>query len=152
MTSPGPFPDPRHEELMQQIGGDLLDVVPDGFRRIDVMVKILVSVRDVIMTVYLEDGSTPAVTPPPRLGAAFAELRRLVYRPGRGTWFTARYVVNAPTRININYNLDHDPLMFPPVPASDFARDLEAFPRDPSHIPDWLRAKLDEARGEVRPA
>jgi hypothetical protein len=152
MTSAGPLSGQRHEELLQQIGGDLLDVVPDGFRRIDVMVKSLVSVRDVIMTVYMADGSTPAVPPPPRLDAAFAELRRLVHRPGRGTWFTARCVVNAPSRITINYNLDHDPLMFPPVPASGFARDLEAFPRDRSHIPDWLRTKLAEARAEERRA
>jgi hypothetical protein len=52
-------------------------------------------------------------------------------------------VVNAPARIDITYDVDHDPLFTPPVPAADFARDLEVFPRDEAHIPGWLRGRED---------
>jgi hypothetical protein len=138
----------RHDELMQRIGTALLGAAPEGFRRIDVLVKMTVGVQDLAMTVYLPDGSTAEVMPPDELGPAFAELRHVVHRPGRGTWFSARCVVNAPTRIDMSYNLDHDPLFTPPVEASAFARDLETFPRDEAFIPGWLRDKLAEASSE----
>jgi hypothetical protein len=54
--------------------------------------------------------------------------------------------MNPPGRVDISYNLDHDPKWFPPIPAAYWARDLAAFPRDDDFIPDWLREKLDEAR------
>lgn len=142
----------RHDVLMQRIGNLLLDVAPSDFRRIDVLVKMTVAVQDAEITVYLQDGSTPEVLPPVGLDAAFAELRQLLYRPDRGTWFSARCVVNAPSRIDINYNLDHDPLFMPPVPASGFARDLRAFPREDEFVPDWLFERLAEARREEQSA
>jgi hypothetical protein len=138
----------RHDVLMQRIGNLLLDVAPPDFRRIDLLVRMTVATHDTALTVYRQDRSTPEVLPPEGLNAAFVDLRRLLYRPGRGTWFSARCVVNAPSRIDITYNLDHDPLFFPPVPASDFARDLQAFPRQEAFIPDWLRRKLAESNDE----
>lgn len=142
----------RQNELMQQIGGALLDVVPDGWRRVDLMVKMNVAVQDLALTVYLSDGSTPEVVPPDSLAAAFAELRQLLYQPGRGTWFAARLSMNPPGRMDISYNLDHDPKWFPSIPASYWVRDLEVFPRDEGFIPDWLREKIEEARHEEQNA
>ncbi|MBW4716080.1 hypothetical protein [Saccharothrix obliqua] len=140
----------RHDELLQRIGGLLLDAAPDDFRRIDLLVKMTVAVRDLALTVYRPDGSTPEVLPPEGLTEAFEEMRQVLYQPGRGAWFSCRCVVNAPARIDITYNFDHDPLFTPPVPAADFARDLEAFPRDDAFVPDWLRVRLAEASEEQR--
>lgn len=147
-----PSSEQRHQELMQRIGGMLLDVAPEGFRRVDVVVRMTVAVQDVTITVYMPDGSTPEVFPPEGLVPAFAELRQVVHTPGRGTWFSARCVINAPTRIDISYNMDHDPLWNPPIPAAHFAEDLEVFPRDEVYVPDWLREKLAEARNEEQNA
>ncbi|MEU5691214.1 hypothetical protein [Actinosynnema sp. NPDC020468] len=142
----------RHAELLQRVGGLLLDAAPADFRRIDVLVRLTVPVQDLALTVYLPDGSTPEVAPPDGLLAAFTELRQVVNKPGRGTWFSARCVVNAPARIDITYNLDHDPRFVPDVPASVFARDLEVFPRDEAYTPDWLRDRLVEASSEEQNA
>lgn len=134
--------------LMQQIGDAVLDVLPARWRRVDLLVRMTVAVHDLALTVYLEDGSTADVEAPDgRVVAAFAELRRMLCRPGRGTWFAARLSVDPPGRMNISYNLDHDPKWFPPIPASYWVRDLEAFPRDEEFIPDWLREKLAEPIG-----
>lgn len=149
-----PTPEQRHDELLQHIGGMLLDVAPDDFRRIDLLVRMTVAVQDATLKVYMPDRGTPEAMPPEGLIAAFQELRQVLYQPGRGTWFSARCVVNAPARIDITYNFDHDPRFDPPVPAADFARDLEAFPRDEAFVPDWLRAKLVEVNAgpeEARP-
>ncbi|MBB5806083.1 hypothetical protein F4560_005851 [Saccharothrix ecbatanensis] len=140
-----PAPEQRHDELLQHIGGMLLDAAPEGFRRIDLLVRMTAAVRDVTLKVYMPDGGTPEVVPSEGLTAAFQEMRQVLYQPGRGTWFSARCVVNAPARIDVTYNFDHDPKFDPPVPAADFARDLQAFPRDEAYVPDWLRAKLVEA-------
>ncbi|WP_158844599.1 hypothetical protein [Saccharothrix deserti] len=140
-----PTSEQRHDELLQHIGGMLLDAAPEGFRRIDLLVRMTVAVQDAALKVYMPDGSTPEVVPSEGLNAAFQEMRQVLYQPGRGAWFSARCVVNAPARIDITYNFDHDPRFDPPVPAADFARDLQAFPRDEAYIPDWLRAKLVEA-------
>ncbi|MFC6089575.1 hypothetical protein Q5530_10305 [Saccharothrix sp. BKS2] len=147
-----PTSEQRHDELLQHIGGLLLDAAPGGFRRIDVLVRMTVAVQDVAMTVYMPDRSTPEAFPPEGLAAAFQEMRQVLHQPGRGTWFSARCVVNAPARIDITYNFDHDPLFDPPVPAADFARDLRVFPRDDAYTPDWLRAKLVEASTEEQNA
>ncbi|MEU4742639.1 hypothetical protein AB0G02_19550 [Actinosynnema sp. NPDC023658] len=149
-----PTSEQRHDELLQHIGGMLLDAAPEGFRRIDVLVRMTVAVQDATLKVYMPDGSTPEVMPPEGLNAAFQEMRQVLYQPGRGTWFSARCVVNAPVRIDITYNFDHDPRFDPPVPAADFARDLQVFPRDEAFVPDWLRAELVEAGAgpnDVRP-
>ncbi|MBB5954981.1 hypothetical protein FHS29_001551 [Saccharothrix tamanrassetensis] len=147
-----PTSEQRHDELLQRIGGLLLDAAPEDFRRIDLLVRMTVSVQDLALTVYRPDGSTPEVLPPEELTAAFQEMRQVLYQPGRGAWFSCRCVVNAPVRIDITYNFDHDPQFSPPVPAADFARDLKVFPRDEAFVPDWLRAKLTEAATEEQNA
>jgi hypothetical protein len=152
MTTTLPNSEERHEELMQEVGGLLLDVAGEDFRRVDVLVKMTVAVHDLTMTVYLTDGSTAEVAPPERLLTAFAELREVVHRPGRGTWFSARAVLNAPARIDITYNLDHDPQWRPEIPAVHFVRDLEVFPRDEVFVPDWLRSKLTGTSAEEQRA
>jgi hypothetical protein len=142
----------REEELMQQIGAMLLDVAPEGWRRIDLLVRMNVKVYDTELTVYLENGKTAEVFPPEGLTKPFAELRQLHYLPGRGTWFSVRVSLDPPGSINFSYNMDHDPLWNPPIPAEFWVRDLEVFPRDEAFIPAWLREKLEEARNEEQKA
>jgi len=144
--------DDREEQLMQRIGAMLLEVEPEGWRRIDLLVKLNAKVHDFELAVYLEDGKTAEVYPPEGLTKVFAELRQLTYRPGRGAWFSVRLSVDAPGRMNFSYNMDHDPLWAPPIPAEYWVRDLEVYPRDEAFIPTWLRARLDEARDEEQKA
>ncbi|GAA2640707.1 hypothetical protein GCM10010399_87900 [Dactylosporangium fulvum] len=130
------------DELMHRIGNLLLDAAPPDFRRIDVLVHETVAVQDLVLTVHLRDGSTPAVLPPDGLTAAFTELRGAVATPERGTWFSVRCVIDAPSRIELTYVLDHEPPWQLPVPPDAYAKDLAAFPRDDRHIPAWLRERL----------
>ncbi|KAA2264613.1 hypothetical protein F0L68_05800 [Solihabitans fulvus] len=138
----------RRQDLMQQIGIALLDVAPDNWRRIDLLARMTSTVQDLALTVYLADTTTPEVVPPRGIGVALAELRQLMYEPGRGTWFSARCTIDPPGKFNISYNTDHDPNWNPPLLAEPWVRDLQAYPRDDEHTPDWLRAKLTDARRE----
>lgn len=141
-----------HEELMQRIGNLLLDVEPPGFRRMDVLVRMTVVTHELRLTVYLADGTTAEVPPPDGLAEAFTDLRRAFALPGRGTWFSVRCVVNAPSRIDMNYNLDHEPTWTVPATDTDYARDLAVFPRDDEHVPDWLRERIARAAGADMPS
>ena len=68
-----------------------------------------------------------------------------MYKQGRGTWFSMHYTITPPTRYDVTFNYDDPPdFLIPPVPH-DYLDDLEYFPRDPEHIPDWLQQKIDEA-------
>ena len=69
---------------------------------------------------------------------AFAELRRLMYRPGRGTWFSARLTVSDQGDYRSDYDYDDEPRFDPPVALELYLKDLESFPRDASRIPAWV--------------
>ena len=68
----------------------------------------------------------------------FAALRRLMYRAGRGTWFSARLTVSDQGDFRSDYDFEHEPRFDPPVDPALYARDLEAFPRDAARIPSWV--------------
>src|SRR4051812_36596572 len=96
---------PSHEDLIQQLGLALLDLVPEeGWRRIDLVSAMTVPVQDLGLTVIMEDGSTPEITPPHELNVVLAKLRMLLYEPGRGAWFSARISIDPPGQIFYNYN------------------------------------------------
>ena len=67
----------------------------------------------------------------------FAGLRRLMYRSGAGTWFSARLTVSDQGDYRSDYDFDNEPRFDPPVDRELYARDLETFPRDPARIPPW---------------
>ncbi|EHR61999.1 hypothetical protein [Saccharomonospora cyanea] len=133
------------EALDRRIGFMLLDAVDGGWLRIDFRCKVVSDAHDLALTVLLADGSSPAVPLPEAILEPVLQLREEMYREGRGTWFSARWTLEPPGRMNLTYNLDWDPLWEPDVPASSWRADLEAFPRDGDHMPEWLRMRLAEA-------
>ena len=136
----------RYEELLQQIGGALIGAAPQGWRRIDLVAKIVEGVQDFGLTVIMSDMTTPEVEPPASAGQALLELRKLMYEPQRGAWLSARYVINPPGEFRIFYNYDHDPLWEPPIPPAFFERDLSTYPRPAEAVPGWLRRTIEQAR------
>src|SRR5436309_2950589 len=99
-----------HEDLIQRLGNLLLDLVPEqGWRRIDLFGAMTVAVRNIRLTVIMNDGSQPDVAPPPEITQVLAKLRALLYDPEKGTWFSARIAVDPPGSISYSYNYDFEP-------------------------------------------
>ncbi|KZB87585.1 hypothetical protein [Amycolatopsis regifaucium] len=147
MTSGGE----THEDLIQQLGTALLDLVPvEGWRRIDLVSAMTVPAQDLGLTVIMDDGSRPEIAPPTELNVILAKLRTLLYRPGRGAWFSARISMNPPGAIFYDYNYDYEPVLTPPMEPEHYVEDLKKFPRDPEHIPAWLSEKLAAANDKER--
>ena len=132
----------RYPELLQEIGAALIGAAPHGWRRIDLVAKIVEGVEDFGLTVIMADLSDAVVEPPERAMRAMAELRRVMDVPERGAWLSARYVLDPPGAFQIFYNYDHDPQWDPPLPADMLRRDLEAHPRPPERLGGWLRRVL----------
>ncbi|WP_199433276.1 hypothetical protein [Qaidamihabitans albus] len=138
------------EQLTQDVCDALAAAAPRGWRRVRLRVWGSVVTYQLEATVAMADGSSPVLELPPLTGT-LAELRARMYRPGRGTWFSARFELRSGEPPEADFDYDGDPQWWPEVPPSLFARDLEIFPRADEHVPAWLRARLDEAARGERP-
>lgn len=76
-------------------------------------------------------------------------LRSGMYQQGRGTWFSMRYTITPPTRYDVTFNYDNPPDFLIPASPHAYLDDLQRFPRDPEHIPNWLQQKIDEANNDT---
>ncbi|XVQ10061.1 hypothetical protein ACQP1W_47365 [Spirillospora sp. CA-255316] len=145
---PRPYDRQRYEQLTQRMGALLVQLAPPDWRRIDLKVLMTAGAADLRLTVIMKDGSSPAVEPVPELTRIGAELRSMMYRPGEGTWFGMRYMMDPPGAYWVSFNTDFDPLWDPPLPGDFFAQDLAVFPRADEHVPGWLRARLGQPAGD----
>ncbi|MEU8345928.1 hypothetical protein SAMN05443665_102195 [Actinomadura meyerae] len=141
---PRPYDRQRYEELTQRLGMALLQVAPAGWRRIDLRILMLAGVTDLRLSVIMPDGSSPAADPPRECAQIAAELRSMMYRPGEGTWFGMRFMMDPPSAYWVSFNADFDPGWEPPAAPEEWARDLALFPRDDAHVPGWLRERLGQ--------
>ncbi|MCP2261553.1 Protein of unknown function (DUF4237) [Streptoalloteichus tenebrarius] len=99
------------------------------------------------------DGETVAGRLPDEVCQVLGELRERMYQPGRGTWFSVLGWLTPPNQARLRYEFDEEPAWGDQEPpAAFYAADLERFPRDPAAVPDWLRARLDEASRSASPA
>ena len=146
LPSPGqgplPYRQERADELLRRLGAVVSEAVAAGWLRIDVRVVMTVSAGDIALTVVGADGRPAPAPPPPVVEQIAAELRSMLYEPGRGTWFGMRFMVEPSGRSWVHYNTSFDPGARPPIPPEAYADDLAAFPRADDQIPGWLRGKL----------
>ncbi|MCQ1951516.1 hypothetical protein NNX28_16475 [Arthrobacter sp. zg-Y859] len=70
------------------------------------------------------------------------ELRKLMYRPGYGTWFSLTVKIGDQGQAETHYNYDEEAAWTFPLSDQSYVEDQQRFPRDPEHIPAWLAPKL----------
>lgn len=142
-------------DRVAELEGRIVELVqrtaPPGWRRIDLRCAATVAVSEVTATVLAADGTAvPSEGVPSQLTDLLMELRRAHYEPGRGTWFSALFLIE-PGVVERLYNWDFDPLWDPPIPAECYQRDQVVMPRAPEHTPAWLAARLEGREPEYRP-
>ena len=81
---------------------------------------------------------------------ALAELRRVMYRPGLGTWFSVSMTVWADGRSQVTYNYDQEPQTDYPPAAISYLTDLNTYPIDEDKRPDWLKRRVVEGIADLR--
>jgi len=77
---------------------------------------------------------------------ALEKLRAAAYRESVGTWYSIRLTLTVDGSVSAEYNYDDEPEWDAPIDPVAYLTDLTKFPRSPEHQPEWLTAKIEEAR------
>jgi hypothetical protein len=98
-------------------------------------------------TVTNKDGTTKSIPLQRAFEPKLTELRGACYEQGRGTWYSANITLHRDGEPDVHLHYDEKPEGRRgawPHPYS-YVRDLEFFPRDEEHMPDWLREQVELA-------
>jgi hypothetical protein len=90
-------------EDSHEVGNALVDVAPPGWRRIDLLCRVVEDVFDLTLTVVMADGDHTAVPLPEQVPALVERMREAWRQPKDGTWSSMRYMLTAPTAIQLIY-------------------------------------------------
>ncbi|WP_370968604.1 hypothetical protein [Amycolatopsis sp. cg9] len=137
--------------MVRWIGGWLMDAAPEGWRRIDMTVRLTAAVEEIALAVVMPDGAAARMEPPPDVSPLLFELRNKKYVRDRGTWLSLRLVIEPDGEYRVSYNFDLDPLWDPPLEADVWQQDFEAYFRDEEWTPAWYREGIKGEAGGERP-
>jgi hypothetical protein len=149
MTEPDRLSPPEQEEVVQEVAGVMLSVAPAGWRKVELIYRSTVAV-DAAEILATTTGESQRIPVPMKVSSRMSSLREGMYEQDRGSWFTARLVLE-PGKYQIEYDYDGEPTYVPPLTAGTYALDFQHYPRSDEHTPDWLREKLAEAEPPAEP-
>lgn len=141
----------RQGELISEIAALAAEAVPGEWTRLEYASRVLTMYAEIELLAVRPDGRIERV-PGPNALDALEELRELMHRPDTGTWSSSRWIVTndgGQRLTEVEFNYDDEPAWSRPVDPGLYGLDLEEFPRRDNLIPDWLRAKLAEARARA---
>lgn len=78
--------------------------------------------------------------------ALLRELRHRMYVAGEGTWYSMTLDIDPDRTATATYNYDAEPAFDPAPDAAAYLHDLQRYKRKDTHMPAWMRDKLDETR------
>lgn len=137
-------------ELTEQIAGLLPTQVKGPWTSLVFSDRSLATYGEDTLVVYRPDGTADETQAPPRqISKLVMKLRKVMYRPGAGTWLSAQWTItNHGDSIasSAAFNYDDEPEWFEPIEPEHYALDLEDFPRDAGSIPPWLQERVAQAR------
>lgn len=142
----------RHEQLIAEIALTLTDEVEGDWSTLVFNHRNLSMFFTGRIDVHRPDGSFAYARPPDSVLSLTDELRRVMYEPGRGAWFSARWTIASSemdeerSSPQVVFNYDDEPVWRWPAHPGLYAIDLETFPRDEDRVPGWLRQKVNGAR------
>jgi hypothetical protein len=130
------------EDLLSEIFGELISSAVDDWASLNLTVLGMGSGAVFTSIATSTDGSQS--TPPLSTDGALAciRLREVMYQPGGGTWYTARFMVDANRTCSIEY--DYESIPIDPDSGEtvedvrdELVEDHEMFPRSQEHLPQW---------------
>ncbi|WP_433326208.1 hypothetical protein [Spirillospora sp. CA-294931] len=136
---------PKERETVNGAVRALRSAAPFGWERLGFEFRATVGIDSVLFEVVDASGGMRTATPPGQAIGKMDELRRVMYRRGKGAWFTARLDIERSGRFSAEFDYDGEPEFTPPLTPSAYALDLERFPRSDENIPRWLRSMLRDA-------
>ncbi|HET7722980.1 MAG TPA: hypothetical protein VFK43_23635, partial [Acidimicrobiales bacterium] len=142
MTEPQPvMAQAEQDQLTRKVGRSLLTVAGEGWQRVRAEYRSAGRHIEVDVFVTGPDGVEKPVRPPQEVVEGLGRLRQGMYRPGRGTWLSALYILEPPSSFSAEFEPDVEPRWRRVPPPIGFADELKFFPRADEHIPDWFRQR-----------
>jgi hypothetical protein len=131
----------EQERLTRQVGRALLGVAPSEWTEIRAEYRSAGRHIEVDVLVTGPDGTTHPMRPPMEVVDGLGRMRQIMYRPGRGTWLSATYILEPPSSFTVDFEPDLEPRWRRLPPPIGFQDELRFFPRADDHIPDWFRQR-----------
>lgn len=128
----------------------LVDVVvrhaPEGWEWAHVEVNMVAELWSGTVSVTAGDKELSGGIKEGQALALLRELRHRMYVAGAGAWYSMTLDIDPDRTATATYNYDDEPEFEPAPDATAYLRDLQRYKRKDTHVPQWLRDKLDETR------
>jgi hypothetical protein len=138
--------------IVDEVALLVLDELPQPWDRAVLEFRAVTGSAEDALHVF-HDGRQREDFPPVTTSRLLFRLRRVMYVPGAGTWFTMELEITPDGRTATRFDYDTEPAWALPPDDATYVEDLEKFPRDEEHVPEWLRRKLPRGsalrRGEL---
>ncbi|WP_159945253.1 MULTISPECIES: hypothetical protein [unclassified Nocardiopsis] len=148
--APGGMSPEEMMDTVQEIVDLTLAAVHGQWSELVIEYRGLVAVSSARVRVRRTDGSAEWDLLLPEVGRLLDRLRTGMYQAGKGTWFTARFTVNASREIEAHFDHDAPPEFGCEPDPRSFHQDIQRFPRSADHLPDWLLDRLSLAQRMIR--
>ncbi|GLY67511.1 TNT domain-containing protein [Amycolatopsis taiwanensis] len=144
----GARPEPgtgEEESLVRAIARTLRGILPDGWERVAAQFQQVGDYAEIEIR-SVGSGLSVSLPAPVQLGQLFVALRAAMYQPDTGTWFKGTLTLEAPAQFHFDYDATNEPTWRQApgngrLTARAHDAELEHYPRDRKHVPDWLAAK-----------
>jgi hypothetical protein len=128
--------------ILARIFQGLHRVAPVDVRFLKLNVVGLGPGTDFFFEVTDSSGSSTSLSLQRPVASDCATLRKSMYQPGTGTWYSAHFTIDAQGVCEVNYDYDSMPVdpNFDETLADirdELIDDQKLFPRDQEHLPAW---------------
>jgi hypothetical protein len=135
-------------QITDAIARSIIDAVAPGWSSIQYRRSAVSAMSESRLVVV-----TPSGTEQPRVprdvAKLAAQLRDVMYRPGRGTWYSFTLDIQPPGSAASRFTYDDEPAWDVPADPVAYVTDQHTHPRDAAHQPAWLRGKLVDGWAQI---
>ncbi|WP_328530113.1 antitoxin YezG family protein [Nocardioides sp. NBC_00368] len=127
----------ENQSQLEKLGHALMGAVNGDWSEIVLEVSAAGALTDTGLHVVRPDGIEDwSVKPTVEVFDASKALRRGMYQPDKGTWYSATARLDRDGQLDVDFDYDNPPL---DGDAEDelLLKDQVLFPRDAGHLPDW---------------
>jgi len=144
------------DDAMRAAGSALHALLPPNGVSIEHRGLYLVDTTDTTTVIVMTDGTRELIHTSLEVLQAFKELRRVMYKPGSGTWFSVTMILSADWQAETWFNNDQDPTKYEQEFSTDhypggiaFLTDLQTYPIDEDKRPEWLKRYVADGIAEL---
>lgn len=106
---PGPLAPGARQDVLTEIGREILGSVPDTWTEIFYSVYAIVSYREEEMLVRHGDGEPERTSVPAGAAPRISVLRAGMYQEEKGAWFSTRYTTTRPGNPTTKFDYENEP-------------------------------------------